>query len=52
VAYRFRGLVYHHHGRMQGIVQADMELEKLRVLHVDLQTAEGDCLVQAARRLL
>jgi hypothetical protein len=43
LAYSFRGIVYYHHGRKHGSMQADMVLEKeLRVLHLDLQTAE-DC---------
>jgi hypothetical protein len=37
-------LVHYHHGRKQGSVQADMVLEKeLRVLRLDLQAVEGDC---------
>ena len=40
----FRGLVCRHHGKKHGSVQADMVLEKeLRVLHLYLQAAEGDC---------
>ena len=41
--FQFRDLI-HYHGRKHGSVQADMVLEKeLRVLHVDAQIAEGDC---------
>jgi hypothetical protein len=44
LAYSFRGLVHYHHGGKHGFVQADMVLEKeLRVLHLDLQEAEGEC---------
>ena len=44
LAYRFRGLVHYHHGGKHGSLQADMVLEKeLRVLHLDQQAAEGDC---------
>ena len=44
LAYRFRGLVHYHHSRKHGSIQADMVLEKeLRVLHLDPQAAEGDC---------
>ena len=40
----FRGLGHCHHGRKHGSMQADMVLEKEpRVLHLDLQAAEGDC---------
>ena len=31
-------------------MQADIVLEEPRVLHLDLQAAEGDCLLQAAMR--
>ena len=42
-AYSFRGLVHYYHGGKHDSVQADMVLEmKLRVLHLDLKTAEGD----------
>ena len=42
LAYSFRGSVHYHHGGRHGSVQADMVLEELRVLHLDLQ-APGDC---------
>ena len=43
LAYRFRDLVYYHHGGKHGSMQADMVLEKeLRVLHLDPQATEGD----------
>jgi hypothetical protein len=32
-------------GNMAACMQADMVLEELRVLHLDLQTAEGDCTI-------
>jgi hypothetical protein len=35
-AYRFRGSVHYHHGGKHGSIQADLELEELRVLHLDL----------------
>jgi hypothetical protein len=35
LAYSFRGLVHYHHGGKHGSVQADMLLEKLRVLPLD-----------------
>jgi hypothetical protein len=37
LAYRFRGSAHYHHGRKHGSVQADMVLEELRVLHLDLK---------------
>jgi hypothetical protein len=37
LAYSFRGLVYYHHVEKHGNLQADMMLEKLRVLHPDLK---------------
>ena len=38
LAYRFRGLVHHHHSGKHEGMQADMVLEKeLRVLHLDPQ---------------
>ena len=44
LAYSFRGSVHYHHGGKHDSMQADMVLEKeLRVLHLDLQAAEGDC---------
>lgn len=39
LAYIFRGFAHYRHGS----VQADMVMEKLRVLHLDPQAAEGDC---------
>jgi hypothetical protein len=42
LAYSFSGLVHYHHSQ-HGTVQADMVLEKLRVLHLDLKVAQGDC---------
>ena len=35
LAYRFRGSVHHHHGGNHDIIQTDMVLEELRVLHLD-----------------
>ena len=48
LAYNFRGLIQYHHGRKQGSMQADMVLEELRVLHLDSQAVEGDCVSQWA----
>ena len=42
LAYSFRGSVRYHHGGKQGNMHSDTVLEKLRVLHLDLQAAEGD----------
>ena len=43
LAYSLRGSARYHHGGKHGSMQADLVLEKeLRVLHLDLQTAEGD----------
>jgi hypothetical protein len=40
LAYRFRGLVYYHHGRKHSGMQADMVLDKeLKVLYLDSQAA-------------
>ena len=39
LAYPFRGLVYYHHGRKYGSMQADMVLEEPRILHLDLKAA-------------
>jgi hypothetical protein len=51
LAYRFRGLVYYHHSRKHGSIQADMVLEKeLRVLHLDSKATRRDCGPRAARR--
>jgi hypothetical protein len=44
LVYKFRGSVHYRHGRKHDRVQADMVLGKeLRVLHLDLQAVEGDC---------
>jgi hypothetical protein len=43
LAYSFRGLVYYHHGRKYGSIQADMVLEKeQRVLHLDWKATRRD----------
>jgi hypothetical protein len=34
LAYRLRSLVHYHHKRKHGRIQAGMELEELRVLHL------------------
>ena len=39
LAYSFRDLAYYHHGGKHSRVQADLVLEKLRVLHLDLKAA-------------
>ena len=52
LAYKFRGSVHYPHGGKHGSVQADMVLEELSIPHLDPQAAEGDCLLQAARRRL
>jgi hypothetical protein len=39
LAYSVRGLVHYHHGGKHGSVQADMMLEELRVLLLDLKAA-------------
>jgi hypothetical protein len=39
LAYRFRDLVLYHHSRKHGSIQADIVLEKTRVLHIDLGAA-------------
>ena len=49
LAYRFRGLVFYHHGRKHGSIQANMVLEDPRLLHLDLQAAEEDCLPAGSR---
>jgi hypothetical protein len=43
LAYSFSRLVLYHHSGKHGSIQADMVLEKkkLRVLHLDVQAAEG-----------
>jgi hypothetical protein len=44
VTYSFRGLVYYCHGWKHGSMQIDAVLEKkLRVLHLDPQVADEDC---------
>jgi hypothetical protein len=44
LAYRCIGLVHYHHGGKHGGMQVHMVLEKeLRVLHFDMQAAEGNC---------
>jgi hypothetical protein len=52
LVYSFRGSVHYHHGRKHGSVQADMMLEKLRVLELYPKATEGNCLLQATRRRL
>jgi hypothetical protein len=39
LAYSFRGSVHYHHGRKHGNLQADMVLEELRALYIDLNAA-------------
>jgi hypothetical protein len=39
LAYSFRGSVHYHQGRKHGSLQADMVLEELRVLQLDLKAA-------------
>ena len=39
LAYSFRGSVYYHHGGKCGSMQADIVLEELRVLYLDLKAA-------------
>jgi hypothetical protein len=44
LAYRFRSSVHYHQGGKHGGTQAGMVLKKeLRVLHLYLQSAKGDC---------
>jgi hypothetical protein len=38
----FRSSVHYYHGEKHGSLQADMLLMEARVLHLDLQAAEGD----------
>jgi hypothetical protein len=47
LAYSFRGLVHYRHLGKQGSLQADMVVEELRVLHLDLHTGSqgGDCVL-------
>jgi len=42
LAYIFRGPVHDHPGGNHGSVKAGMVMEELRVLHLDMQAAEGD----------
>jgi hypothetical protein len=39
LVYSFSGLSHYHHDRKHGSIQADLVLEELRVLHLDLQAA-------------
>jgi hypothetical protein len=39
LTYSSRGSVHYYHGRDQGSMQADMMLEKLRGLNIDLKAA-------------
>jgi hypothetical protein len=41
LAYSFRGSVYYHHGGKCGSMQADIVLEELRVLYLDLKAARS-----------
>ena len=43
LAYNFRSLVHYHHGGKHNVMKAYMALEEQKGLHLDLQTAEGDC---------
>ena len=44
LAFSFRGLAYCRHVEKHGDMQKDMVLERdVRVLHLDLQAAEGEC---------
>ena len=44
LAYSFRALVCYCPGEKHGCMQAELVLEKeLKVLHLDLQVAEGHC---------
>jgi hypothetical protein len=44
----FRGLVHYCHCEKHSSILADMSLEKeLRVLHLDLNSVEGDCVILA-----
>jgi hypothetical protein len=42
LAYRFRGLVYYHHGGKHGRMLKDIVLKYTRVLHLETLAAEGD----------
>jgi hypothetical protein len=37
LTFSFRGSVHYYHGEKHGITKADMVLEELRVLHLDLK---------------
>jgi hypothetical protein len=39
LAYSFKGSVHYHNSRKHGSIQADMMLEKLRVLYLDLKAS-------------
>ena len=44
--FSFKGSVHYHHSKKHESVQAAMVLEmELRVPYLDLQTAEGDCVL-------
>ena len=45
LAYSFRGSVHYHHGGKHGRVQADMVLEELRVLLLDLLGSQEAALI-------
>ena len=45
LAYSFRDLIHYHHSEKHGSMQADMVLEELRVLLLDLQTSDKRRLV-------
>ena len=42
LVYSFRGSPHYHHGDKHGSMQADMMLEKPKILHLDPKSAEGD----------
>ena len=48
LAYSFRGSVHYDLCRMHGRIQANVVLEKQRVLHLDLKAAKGDWLTLGA----
>ena len=48
----FRGLHHYHDGGKACQHDSRLVLEEVRVLHLYIQTAEGDCLLQAAKRRL
>jgi hypothetical protein len=45
---QFRSLVHYHHDGKHSSRQADVVLEELRVLHFDLQVAEGNCMTRGS----